>query len=69
MKIIFYNSQSNRSIIIVAYYFITFLVLAPFDHFFVFLNALMQERPRNHLDLHNRLDSKAQREGEVFYYR
>jgi hypothetical protein len=30
---------------------------------------LMQEKPRNHLDLRNRLNSKGQREGKVIDYR
>lgn len=29
----------------------------------------MQEKPRNHLDLRNRLNSKGQREGKVIDYR
>jgi len=35
----------------------------------VFLNSLIQEKPRNHLDLRNRLNSKGQREGKVIDYR
>ena len=33
------------------------------------MNSLMQEKPRNHLDLRNLLNSKGQREGKVIDYR
>lgn len=43
--------------------------MAQVDQLFFLLNSLMQEKPRNHLDLRNRLNSKGQREGKVIDYR
>lgn len=64
----FCNWQSNHSIILATYYNINFLVLAPFDQYFLFMNPLMKEKARKHLDL-NRLNSKGPREEEVIDYR
>lgn len=41
------------------------MLVQPFD----VLLSLKQEKPRNHLDLRNRLNSKGQREGKVIDYR
>lgn len=44
-------------------------------HISLFVNSVsvilhfMQEKPRNHLDMRHRLDSKGQREGKVIDYR
>lgn len=40
------------------------MLVQPFD-----VLSLKQEKPRNHLDLRNRLNSKGQREGKVIDYR
>lgn len=70
-QVIIYNTQNNHSIILVAFCTCITLVSRLWHYLlnYVFLNSLMQEKPRNHLDLRNRLNSKGQREGKVIDYR